>query len=161
MLGREDGRLPRRSVPTSCSNARRPTGRPRSQAGLAERGRTDGVDVVLDVVGGDEADRNLRVVRPKGTIVQVGLMGGGAVDGEHRAAARQASCAGSAPCCAAVPLEEKVAISRRFADEVLPLFTSGALRPVIDRRFPLADVAAAHAHMEADANVGKILLDVR
>ena len=59
------------------------------------------------------------------------------------------------------PLEEKAAISRRFADEVLPLFSSGELRPVIDRRFPLADVADGPRHMEADANVGKILLDVR
>ena len=47
--------------------------------GLAADGCTVGVDTILDVVGGDEADRNLRVVRPKGTIVQVGLMGGGAV----------------------------------------------------------------------------------
>ena len=59
------------------------------------------------------------------------------------------------------PPEEKVAISRRFAEEVLPLFTDGRLRPVIDRRVPLAEVADAHRHMEADANVGKILLDIR
>ena len=58
------------------------------------------------------------------------------------------------------PIEERIAISRRFADEVLPLFTDGVLRPVIDRRFPLDDVAEAHRVMEADANVGKLLLDV-
>jgi len=130
------------------------------QAGLAERGNTVGVDTVLDVVGGAEADRNLRVVRPKGTIVQVGLMGGGAVEVNlGLLLAKRVRWVGTV--LRSRPLEEKAAISRRFADEVLPLFSSGELRPVIDRRFPLADVAAAHAHMEADANVGKILLDVR
>ena len=58
------------------------------------------------------------------------------------------------------PLEEKIAVSRRFAAEVLPLFTAGRLHPVIDRRFALDDVAEAHRVMEADANVGKLLLDV-
>ena len=48
-----------RSAPTSCSSGRRPTGRRRC-ARLADRGPADGVDAVLDVVGGDEADRNLR-----------------------------------------------------------------------------------------------------
>ncbi len=130
------------------------------QAGLAERSVTAGVDTVLDVVGGAEADRNLRAVRPKGTIVQVGLMGGGAVEVNlGLLLAKRVRWIGTV--LRSRPLEEKAAISRRFADEVLPLFSSGELRPVIDRRFPLADVAAAHAHMEADANVGKILLDVR
>ena len=59
------------------------------------------------------------------------------------------------------PLEEKIALSRRFAAEMLPLFDTGALRPVIDSRFPLDAVAEAHARMESNANAGKILLDVR
>jgi putative PIG3 family NAD(P)H quinone oxidoreductase len=130
------------------------------QAGLGQRGATTGADTVLDVIGGAEADRNLRVVRPKGTIVQVGLMGGGAVEVNlGLLLAKRVRWVGTV--LRSRPLEEKAAISRRFADEVLPLFTAGALKPVIDRRFALDDVAAAHAHMEADANVGKILLDVR
>lgn len=129
------------------------------QAGLAAQGSA-GVDTILDVVGGEEADRNLRAVRPQGAIVQVGLMGGGAAQVNlGLLLTKRVHWIGTV--LRSRPLEEKAAICRRFAAEVLPLFTSGALRPVIDRRFPLADVAAAHAHMEADANVGKILLDIR
>ena len=85
-----------------------------------------------------------RVVRPKGTIVQVGLMGGGAATVNLGLLLDQAGRAGSAPCCARGRWRRRSPISRRFADEVLPLFTAGALRPVIDRRFPLDDVADAH-----------------
>ena len=58
-------------------------------------------------------------------------------------------------------LEEKIAISQRFESEVVPLFESGALRPVIHTRMPLTSSAAAHTLMESNANIGKILLDVR
>ena len=58
------------------------------------------------------------------------------------------------------PLEQKIALRQRFTAEVLPLFESGALRPVIDSRYPLDAVADAHRHMEANANVGKIVLEV-
>jgi len=129
-------------------------------AGLTERGRGDGVDVVLDVIGGDEVNRNLAAVRQKGRIVQVGLMGGGRTDVDlGLLLSKRVRWTGTV--LRARPLEEKVTLARRFAEEVLPMFTSGALRPVIDRRFLLAEVAAAHERMEADANVGKLLLDVR
>jgi NADPH:quinone reductase-like Zn-dependent oxidoreductase len=58
------------------------------------------------------------------------------------------------------PLEEKIATTMEFARQVLPLFDDGRCRPVIDRRFPLAEVADAHRYMETNANVGKIVLDV-
>ena len=58
------------------------------------------------------------------------------------------------------PLEEKVAITRRFAAEVLPLFESGRLRPVVDSRYDLDDIAEAHRRMEANANAGKIVIRV-
>ena len=127
------------------------------QEALGARG---GVDVVLDVIGGDEADRNLSAVTTGGTIVQVGLMGGGSVSVNiGTLLTKRARWIGTT--LRARPVEQKLAISRRFANEVLPLFDSGALRPVIDRRFPLTDVASAHGWMESNANVGKLLLDVR
>jgi NADPH2:quinone reductase len=129
------------------------------QEGLAARGRADGVDTILDVVGGDEVGRNLRAVRPKGTIVQVGLMGGGTTEvNVGLLLVKRVRWIGTT--LRGRPLEEKGTTCRRFAEEVLPLFTSGALRAVVDTRFALADVAAAHDRMEADANVGKILLDI-
>lgn len=118
-----------------------------------------GVDVVLDVVGGEEVNRNLVAVREKGRIVQVGLLGGGtAAVNVGLLLSKRISWTGTV--LRARPLEEKVAVSRRFVAEIVPLFAAGRLAPVIDRRFPLEDVAEAHRVMEADANVGKLLLDI-
>lgn len=129
------------------------------QAALAARGVAE-VDVVLDVVGGEEAERNLRAVRERGTVVQVGLLGGGQATLDLGLLMRKrANWVGT--LLRPRPIEEKVAICRRFAAEVLPLFDSGALRPVIDRRFPLSEVADAHRLVESNATVGKVVLDVR
>jgi putative PIG3 family NAD(P)H quinone oxidoreductase len=125
---------------------------------LGDRG-VAGIDVVLDVVGGDEVNRNLSAVRERGHIVQVGLLGGGSAAVNVGALlSKRVSWTGTV--LRARPLEEKLAICQRFAAEVVPLFAAGALRPVIDRRYRLDDAAEAHRVMEADANVGKILLDV-
>jgi putative PIG3 family NAD(P)H quinone oxidoreductase len=125
---------------------------------LAAEGR-EGVDVVLDVVGGDEVERNLTVVRTRGTVVQVGLLSGGVTTvNVGTLMAKRMTWIGT--LLRPRPLEEKVATCRRFAAEVLPLFTAGLVRPVIDRRFSLDDVAEAHRLMEANANFGKLLLNV-
>ena len=50
-----------------------------------------------------------------------------------------------------------MAVTRRFAAEMLPLFDVGSLRPVIDSRYPFDEIADAHRHMEANANAGKIV----
>ncbi len=118
-----------------------------------------GVDVVLDVVGGEEADRNLASVAPQGTIVQVGLMGGGRAPVNLGVLlVKRVHWIGTT--LRARPIEQKAALSQRFIAEIVPLFESGALRPVIDSRFTLAEIADAHRHMEANANIGKILVDV-
>ena len=114
---------------------------------------------MLDVVGGDYVDRNVSALRTGGTIVQVGTMGGGRTPVNVGALLpKRATLVGTV--LRARPLEEKIAITRRFEDEVLPLFDRAGLRPVIDTRFPLARIADAQARMEANANVGKIVVDV-
>ena len=118
-----------------------------------------GVDVILDVIGGEYVARNIAALAVKGTIIQVGVMDGkpqpfnvGALLG------KRATITGTV--LRARPAEEKIAISRRFAEEMLPLFSTGALRPVIDSVYPLARIADAHVHMASNANAGKIVVEV-
>ncbi len=118
-----------------------------------------GFDVVLDVIGGDEVARNLRVVASSGRLVQVGLMGGGRTQVDvGLLLAKRATWIGTT--LRARPIEQKVALTRRFAAEVLPLFETGVLRPIVDCRYPLSEIAAAHEHMAANANTGKIVVTV-
>jgi putative PIG3 family NAD(P)H quinone oxidoreductase len=118
-----------------------------------------GVDVVLDVIGGEETERNLQAVRMDGTIVQVGLMGGGKASvNVGLILSKRITWIGTT--LRARPIERKLALSQRFIAEMLPLFESGAMRPVVDSRYRFDDIADAHRHMEANANVGKILVDL-
>ena len=119
-----------------------------------------GVDVVLDVIGGEYLARNLDALRVGGTIVQVGVMGDAmATFPLGLLLPKRARIVGTV--LRARPIEEKIAVTQRFGREVLPLFETGACRPVIDRRYPLGEIAEAHRHMESNANVGKIVIDVR
>lgn len=118
-----------------------------------------GADVVLDVIGGDYLDRNVDAAAVGGRIVQVGVMGSGAASfGLGKLLPKRLHLMGTV--LRPRPVEEKVAVTRRFGREVLPLFERGQARPVIDTRFALDDIAAAHRRMAANANVGKILVDV-
>ncbi|HEX4905065.1 MAG TPA: NAD(P)H-quinone oxidoreductase [Acidimicrobiales bacterium] len=115
------------------------------------------VDVVLDVVGGDYLARNLQAVAQKGTIVQVGLMGSATTEVNlGMFMAKRCSLVGTT--LRARPIEEKVALTQRFGTEVLPLFDTGALRPIIDSRYPLAEAPEAHRRLESNETVGKVLL---
>ena len=126
---------------------------------VAEATDGRGADVVLDVIGGDYLDRNADALAVGGTIMQVGLMGGGkATFGLGKLLSKRARLVGTT--LRARSLEEKVALSRAFEDRVVPGFEDGSLQVVVDRRYPLADIAKAHAYMETNASVGKIALDV-
>jgi NADPH:quinone reductase-like Zn-dependent oxidoreductase len=119
----------------------------------------DGVDVVLDVVGGDYVARNLQACRVGGRIIQVGVMGGGSARVPVGELLRK-RIAWIGTVLRARPLEEKLAVSRRCAHDLLPLFEAGTLRAVIDRRYPLDRVAEAHEYVASNANIGKVLLEV-
>ena len=100
-----------------------------------------GVDVVLDVIGGDYIDRNIDALRGR----RPHRAGRGDGRRPHRRSTSASSCPKRATLVGTVlrarPLEEKIAITRRFAAEILPLFESGAVRPVIDSRYPLDQIA--------------------
>lgn len=118
-----------------------------------------GVDVIVDLVGGDYLARNVEAIRLGGCIVSVGLVGG--ASGTMPLGllmAKRATLTGTV--LRARPLEEKIAATQRFEQEVVPFLADGRCRPVVDSRFPLAEVAAAHERIESNANVGKIVLDV-
>jgi len=118
-----------------------------------------GVDVVLCVIGGDYLDRNVASLAQKGHIVQVGVMGGGNMS-FNLAGLMPKRAKLSGTVLRARPIEEKIAISQRFSAEIIPLFESGKIRPVIDCRYPFSDIARAHELMTANANTGKIVIDI-
>lgn len=118
-----------------------------------------GADVVLDVVGGDYLDRNVSCLRVGGTIVQVGVMGGGKTSFDLGALMpKRGRVIGTV--LRARPLEQKIAVTQQFEQEILPLVATGRLAPVIDSRFSLDEIQAAHRRMESNANAGKLLIDV-
>jgi putative PIG3 family NAD(P)H quinone oxidoreductase len=118
-----------------------------------------GVDVILDVIGGDYVERNIASLAVKGHIIQVGVMAGKPVPlNIGLLLGKRASITGTV--LRARPLEEKIAISQRFASEMLPLFSTGQLKPVIDSVYAFADIASAHEYMASNGNVGKIVITV-
>lgn len=117
-----------------------------------------GVDVVLDVIGGEYLTRNLQSLKVQGRIIQVGVMGEGMASFPlGLLLPKRASLTGTV--LRSRPLEQKIQANQRFVRELLPRFDDGALRAVVDSRFALDAIADAHAYMATNANVGKILLD--
>ncbi len=118
-----------------------------------------GVDVVLDVIGGDYTVRNVSCLALKGRIIQVGTMAGPSTNFNVASLMpKRASITGTV--LRPRPKEEKIAVSRAFADALLPDFDAGVLKPIIDTRFALDQIVDAHRHMEANANIGKIVVTV-
>ena len=123
--------------------------------GEATAGR--GVDVVLDIVGGDYLPRNLECLRMDGRLVQIGLIGGSRSALDLRAVLqKRLTITGSTlrPRTAA----EKGAIARALQQHVWPLLERGEVRPVVHREFPLERAADAHRELEAGQVVGKLVL---
>ena len=118
-----------------------------------------GVDVILDVIGGDYVERNVASLAVKGHIIQVGVMAGKPLPfNVGLLLGKRASITGTV--LRARPLDEKIAITQRFVAEMLPLFDTGALKPVIDSSYPIADIAKGHEFMASNGNVGKIVIDI-
>lgn len=128
-------------------------------ADQVKRHAPDGVQAILELVGGAYLDEDLRCLRTLGRIVLVGLTAGRSTELDlGLVLQRRARILGTV--LRARPLEQKIAAMRAFEDQVVPLLARGLLKPVIDAVMELDDAGAAHARMASNAGVGKIVLRV-
>lgn len=116
-----------------------------------------GVDVVLDIVGGAYVARNLDALAPGGRHVSLSFMEGGVVPIDLGLVMRKGLYLTSSTLRPKSD-EEKTAIASALRAEILPLVASGEVRPLIWRTLPLSEAAQAHRILEANENIGKVLL---
>lgn len=119
-----------------------------------------GVDTVIDFVGGDYLPRNLRSLRPGGTLVQVGILSGQQVASIPLNLLLHNHLRLVGTVMKSRGLDEKRAMVRRFSEDFLPLFMSGGLKPLVDRVFPLERAVDAHRSVERGGGFGKVVLAV-
>lgn len=118
----------------------------------------EGVNVILDLVGGSYFAANLRAITSLGRIICVGTTAGIQVEADLGAILRKRMTITGTVLRARSPAEKASAI-KAFADHVLPLVARGVVRPVIDQVFPAREVSAAHRELESNRSTGKIVLD--
>lgn len=118
-----------------------------------------GVDIVLDMVGGDYLPRNLACLAESGRHVSIAMQRGATAELSIAAVmSKRLMLTGSMLRPRSVQFKSLIADS--LAKDVWPLFSQGLLKPVIDRVYPLAEAAEAHRRMEAGDHIGKIVLMV-
>lgn len=116
-----------------------------------------GANVILDVVGAKYLARNVASLATYGRLVVIGLQGGATAELNLGALlTKRAAVIGTT--LRGRPVEEKTAIMEGVFQHVWPLVASGAVKPMVDRTFPLGQAGAAHEYFDSGAHVGKVLL---
>jgi putative PIG3 family NAD(P)H quinone oxidoreductase len=117
-----------------------------------------GVDVILDMVGGDFIAKGLSALKPDGRLVMIAVQGGAKaeIDLPQLLVNRLTLTAST---LRARKADEKARLARAVEDQIWPLIEAGRFKPLIDRRFPLTEAAAAHAYLEGGTHVGKVMLE--
>jgi putative PIG3 family NAD(P)H quinone oxidoreductase len=142
------------------------------EAGLALRDNLDdlssaaekwtagkGINVLLDLVGGPYVKASQKAMAHKGRMILVGTVAGGSYELDARyVMSKRLQVRGTV--LRARSLEEKIAATRLFAAEVIPLLARGILRPNVDSVFPLAEIAKAHQRLESNESFGKVVVVV-
>lgn len=118
-----------------------------------------GVNVILDMIGGDYFPRNLQCLAHEGRLVQIGIQHGAKAEINLWAVmAKQLRITGST--LRARDAEYKAEIAKQLFNKVWPLLNTGTIRPVIDSVYSLSDAQLAHARMTSNQHFGKIILEV-
>ena len=118
-----------------------------------------GVDVILDIVGGEYVPRNIECLALNGRLVQIGLIGGSRAQLDFRPLL-QKRLAITGSTLRARTVEEKGALARDVETHVWPLLSAGTVRPIIHATLPLRQAAEAHHVLESGSVIGKIVLTV-
>ena len=121
--------------------------------------KREGVHVVVDFIGAPYLEQNLQALTMWGRIVFLATMGGVQAD------VNLGLLMGKRIMIRGVTmrtrtLEEKLAVTRRFATSVLPLLASGKVRPIIDHVYAMEEVSEAHREMEENRNFGKLVVRI-
>jgi putative PIG3 family NAD(P)H quinone oxidoreductase len=116
-----------------------------------------GVDVILDLVGGNYFAANLDALASRGRLICVGTMAGAKSEIDLGLLLRKRAII-IGTMLRGRSIEEKAEATRLFASSVLPLVSRGVIRPVIDRIYPVDEIRDAHERMESNASFGKIVL---
>lgn len=118
-----------------------------------------GVDVILDMIGGDYTPRNLKCLADDGRLVQIAIQHGAKAEIDlWRIMAKRLTLTGSTLRARDDPFKQQIA--RQLREKVWPLLAAGAVLPVIDSVFALEDAAKAHERLESGQHFGKIILEV-
>jgi len=119
----------------------------------------EGVDVILDPVGGAYLSRNIQALRPFGRLVNIGTLSGGVGEMDVSLLLRKRlRIIGST--LRTRPVAEKIEITRQFEERFWPHFATGELQTVIDTEFPIERAQDAHAYVAENRNFGKVILTV-
>lgn len=130
------------------------------EADIRQATSGQGVDVILDMVGGAYINKNLRLLAVNGRLVQIAFLEGSKAEIDALPImTKRLSFTGST--LRPRSDDDKGAIAQALADKVLPLMEQGRCLPLIHQVFPLEEAAQAHALMESSRHIGKIMLKVR
>jgi NADPH:quinone reductase len=128
-------------------------------AAMDQLTRGQGVNVMLDLVGGPYVKAGQKLLAVKGRMILVGTVAGGSYELESRyVMSKRLQIRGTV--LRARSLEEKIRATQAFASEVVPLLARGVLRPVIDSRFRLDEIADAHRRLESNESAGKVVVEI-
>src|SRR3954471_2406318 len=120
---------------------------------------SDGFNVVLDLAGGPYVAASIKALAQKGRIMLIATMAGNDITLPlGQLLGKRAHLIGT--ILRARPVEEIAEVMRAFSEHVVPLFTAGKLRPVIDKAFTISNIQEAHRYQESNQSFGKIVLTI-
>jgi NADPH:quinone reductase len=118
---------------------------------------SEGFNVVLDLAGGPYVAASIKALAQKGRIMLIATMAGNEITLQlGQLLGKRAHLIGT--ILRARPVEEIAEIMRAFSEHVVPLFSTGKLRPIIDKTFPISNIQEAHRYQESNQSFGKIVL---